>query len=75
MKRRDLEKKLSECGWRFLRSGGSHDIWTDGTREEPVHVLIKVETHNHPTAISPYPGASTGAGGVKLSMLVTTRCP
>jgi phosphoribosylformylglycinamidine synthase len=30
---------------------------------EPVHVLIKVETHNHPTAISPYPGASTGAGG------------
>ncbi len=27
------------------------------------HVLMKVETHNHPTAISPYPGASTGAGG------------
>ena len=26
-------------------------------------VLMKVETHNHPTAISPYPGASTGAGG------------
>ena len=30
---------------------------------EPVHILMKVETHNHPTAISPYPGASTGAGG------------
>ena len=30
---------------------------------EPVHVLMKVETHNHPTAISPFPGASTGAGG------------
>ena len=34
-----------------------------GPREETVHVLMKVETHNHPTAISPYPGASTGAGG------------
>jgi phosphoribosylformylglycinamidine synthase len=30
---------------------------------EPVHVLLKVETHNHPTAISPHPGASTGSGG------------
>ena len=27
------------------------------------HVLMKVETHNHPTAMSPFPGASTGAGG------------
>ncbi len=34
-----------------------------GASTEPVHVLIKVETHNHPTAISPHPGASTGAGG------------
>jgi phosphoribosylformylglycinamidine synthase len=34
-----------------------------GPREETVHVLMKVETHNHPTAISPFPGASTGAGG------------
>ena len=32
-------------------------------REELAHVLMKVETHNHPTAISPFPGASTGAGG------------
>ncbi|MBQ5945894.1 phosphoribosylformylglycinamidine synthase [Massilia sp. ST3] len=30
---------------------------------ELVHTLMKVETHNHPTAISPFPGASTGAGG------------
>ena len=30
---------------------------------ETNHVLMKVETHNHPTAISPFPGASTGAGG------------
>ena len=32
-------------------------------RRETVHVLMKVETHNHPTAISPFPGAATGAGG------------
>jgi phosphoribosylformylglycinamidine synthase len=31
--------------------------------DEPAHILIKVETHNHPTAIAPYPGASTGSGG------------
>jgi phosphoribosylformylglycinamidine synthase len=30
---------------------------------EPVHILLKVETHNHPTAISPHPGAATGSGG------------
>ena len=30
---------------------------------EPVHVLLKVETHNHPTAIAPFPGAATGSGG------------
>ena len=31
--------------------------------DEPAHIQIKVETHNHPTAISPFPGAATGAGG------------
>ena len=31
--------------------------------EEPIHLVTKVETHNHPTAISPFPGASTGSGG------------
>ena len=38
----------------------------DGTYRasaEPVHILMKVETHNHPTAISPFPGAATGSGG------------
>ena len=30
---------------------------------ETLHVLMKVETHNHPTAIAPFPGAATGAGG------------
>jgi phosphoribosylformylglycinamidine synthase len=39
-----------------------------GTREytphhEPAHLVMKVETHNHPTAISPFPGAATGSGG------------
>jgi phosphoribosylformylglycinamidine synthase len=34
-----------------------------GYVSEPVHILMKVETHNHPTAISPFPGAATGAGG------------
>ena len=28
-----------------------------------IHTLIKVETHNHPTAVSPFPGAATGSGG------------
>ncbi|MGH9419541.1 MAG: type II toxin-antitoxin system HicA family toxin [Thermoanaerobaculia bacterium] len=36
MKRRDLERRLAECGWHFLRSGSRHDIWSDGEREEPV---------------------------------------
>jgi len=31
--------------------------------QEPIHILCKVETHNHPTAISPFPGAATGSGG------------
>jgi phosphoribosylformylglycinamidine synthase len=34
-----------------------------GARRDIAHVLMKVETHNHPTAISPFPGAATGAGG------------
>ena len=31
--------------------------------QEDVHILMKVETHNHPTAIAPFPGAATGSGG------------
>ncbi len=34
-----------------------------GYSREPIHILMKVETHNHPTAISPDPGAATGSGG------------
>jgi len=31
--------------------------------DEPIQIVMKVETHNHPTAISPFPGAATGSGG------------
>ncbi len=34
-----------------------------GEHDEPIHLLMKVETHNHPTAIAPDPGAATGSGG------------
>ncbi|MFC6632453.1 phosphoribosylformylglycinamidine synthase [Microbulbifer taiwanensis] len=34
-----------------------------GFSNEAIHLLMKVETHNHPTAIAPFPGAGTGAGG------------
>ncbi|HPF25782.1 MAG: phosphoribosylformylglycinamidine synthase [Steroidobacteraceae bacterium] len=33
------------------------------SQDEPIDILLKVETHNHPTAISPFPGAATGSGG------------
>jgi len=55
-----------------VMEGGAIERWVPAeqasaspyiTRPEVAHVLMKVETHNHPTAISPYPGASTGAGG------------
>ncbi len=36
-------------------------VWSG--HEEAVGILMKVETHNHPTGISPHPGAATGAGG------------
>jgi mRNA interferase HicA len=36
VKRHDLERRLAGCGWRFLRHGGSHDVWTDGEREEAI---------------------------------------
>ncbi|MXX37931.1 MAG: phosphoribosylformylglycinamidine synthase, partial [Gemmatimonadetes bacterium] len=42
---------------------GPDEDFRYGYRQRQTHVLIKVETHNHPTAIAPYPGASTGVGG------------
>ncbi|WP_058555064.1 phosphoribosylformylglycinamidine synthase [Thiohalocapsa sp. ML1] len=47
-------------GRRFLPEPGTGLYRASG---EPVHILMKVETHNHPTAIAPDPGAATGAGG------------
>jgi phosphoribosylformylglycinamidine synthase len=50
-------------GWHgrrwFAPAGGGAYTAAD----EPVDILMKVETHNHPTAISPFPGAATGSGG------------
>jgi phosphoribosylformylglycinamidine synthase len=55
-----------------VMEGGAIEAWQPqpgagalryGGQADTAHVLMKVETHNHPTAISPFPGASTGAGG------------
>ncbi|MEB0164836.1 phosphoribosylformylglycinamidine synthase, partial [Glaciimonas sp. CA11.2] len=47
---------------RFYPRGAANGDVYEAT-DELTHILMKVETHNHPTAISPFPGASTGAGG------------
>jgi phosphoribosylformylglycinamidine synthase len=47
-------------GGRFFPEPGSSVY---GYHQEDIHILLKVETHNHPTAISPWPGAATGSGG------------
>ena len=59
---------VMEGNWIERFAAGSAEAGTTGApayrRERALsHVLMKVETHNHPTAISPFPGASTGAGG------------
>lgn len=49
----------SQVGRFFATPGnGQYDY-----HQEQAHILMKVETHNHPTAISPWPGAATGSGG------------
>ena len=52
----------------ILEGGTAQRFFADAdgryrAHEEKTHVVIKVETHNHPTAISPFPGAATGSGG------------
>lgn len=42
-------------------------------REEDAHLVMKVETHNHPTGISPWPGAATGVGGELRDEAATGR--
>ena len=49
---------LGQCMW--APSPSSHVYETIA---KPSHAVLKVETHNHPTAVAPYPGAATGAGG------------
>ncbi len=49
------------CAQRFLPSATANGRYARA--ERLTHSVLKVETHNHPTAISPFPGAATGAGG------------
>ncbi len=50
-------------GWDGRRLLPDPETGIYGEHEEPIHILMKVETHNHPTAIAPDPGAATGSGG------------
>ena len=50
-------------GYRNQRFFADPDSREYGYIDEQMPVLMKVETHNHPTAIAPYPGAATGSGG------------
>jgi phosphoribosylformylglycinamidine synthase len=50
-------------GTQAVRFFADPDSGRYGGMREAVHVLMKVETHNHPTAIAPFSGASTGSGG------------
>jgi len=47
-------------GARFFPRPGDDEY---AYHQEDIHILMKVETHNHPTAIAPFAGAATGAGG------------
>jgi phosphoribosylformylglycinamidine synthase len=48
---------------RFFPRADSGSGYEYAYSEQTTHILAKVETHNHPTAISPFPGAATGSGG------------
>ena len=52
---------MAGCDAETWAPQGKEHLYVKDTRM--VHTLMKVETHNHPTAIAPFPGASTGAGG------------
>ena len=58
----DTKNQVGQKTKRFYPKNGQNEntyVYT----EEDMHYLMKVETHNHPTAISPFAGAATGAGG------------
>ena len=48
----------SQCSRFYPDADGAYTA-----NEDETHILMKVETHNHPTAISPFAGAATGSGG------------
>ncbi|NBC49336.1 MAG: phosphoribosylformylglycinamidine synthase [Gammaproteobacteria bacterium] len=50
-------------GWPARRFAVAAEDQVYRATDEPLHILFKVETHNHPTAIAPDPGAATGSGG------------
>ncbi len=50
-------------GWKGGRFFPNAETRSYDYTEEDIHILMKVETHNHPTAIAPWPGAATGSGG------------
>jgi len=50
-------------GWRGGRFFPDPATNLYAAHQEEIDILLKVETHNHPTAISPWPGAATGSGG------------
>ncbi|CAM3693273.1 phosphoribosylformylglycinamidine synthase [Parendozoicomonas haliclonae] len=50
-------------GWKGDRFFPDYESRSYSYTDEDIHILMKVETHNHPTAIAPWPGASTGSGG------------
>ncbi len=58
---RDNAAVMEGVTGRALLSGSGAGVYRG--HREPIDILMKVETHNHPTAISPFPGAATGSGG------------
>ena len=56
-----------------VRWGVDQETGQYGYSKEPVPMLLKVETHNHPTAISPFAGAATGVGGEIRDEVATGR--
>jgi len=45
MKRKDLERRLRELGWRIVRHGSRHDIWADGEFEIAVPRHLEINEH------------------------------
>ncbi|KAI5799282.1 CobB/CobQ-like glutamine amidotransferase domain-containing protein [Peziza echinospora] len=56
-----LEGSTAQEGAMFWAPNPKTQVWEQ--TNEAVHIVTKVETHNHPTAVSPFPGAATGSGG------------